>query len=42
MKSYGWTKHDGRYFGKEEIDDSELKIKLNVEWVKDPLGDNGM
>ena len=39
LKKFGWTAHDGRTFGRQEIlDDS---YSLSTEFVKRPGGDNG-
>lgn len=39
LERYTWTKHDGRNFGVQEIDDGP--VRLTTSFVKRPGGDHG-
>lgn len=39
LERYTWTKHDGRSFGIQEIDDGVVRI--TTSFVKRPGGDHG-
>eukprot|EP00026_Physarum_polycephalum_P001358 Phypoly_transcript_01359.p1 GENE.Phypoly_transcript_01359~~Phypoly_transcript_01359.p1 ORF type:complete len:805 (+),score=137.01 Phypoly_transcript_01359:1030-3444(+) len=41
LKRYGWMKHDGKNYGKQEIEDPTNKVTLNTEFIKYPGGKNG-
>ena len=37
MTKYGWTRHNGESYGRQDIIDDENEVKLTVHWVKPEL-----
>ncbi|RKP05923.1 glycoside hydrolase [Thamnocephalis sphaerospora] len=41
LERFGYVKHDGRFFGVQELVDPEIRYSLKTEFVKQPGGDHG-
>src|SRR5262249_25346682 len=41
LQRYGYLKHDGRYFGMQELADGGVRYTLRTEFVKHPGGEHG-
>lgn len=41
LSKYGWTKHDGRNFGSQEIIDGQVGWLIKTDFLKKPHGSKG-